>query len=144
MITIFGEVMEKIHSLTEKPGRLTIYDARQMLDALQYLAEFLYSKYEKFNEIETEAVQVFKSKWGFEEIDRAWAERDKVLAERDKAFKALERERKSRKETAYKMFLDGEDVAKIKKYADLPEKDLADVLRGLPEDIQSKYNLVNA
>ena len=38
------------------------------------------------------------------------------------------------------MFLDGENVEKIKKYSKLPDKDLIDVLRNLPQEIQTKYS----
>ena len=47
------------------------------------------------------------------------------------------------RETAQEMFADGESIVKIKRYSDLPDKDLADVLRGLPQEIQIKYNLAD-
>ena len=49
---------------------------------------------------------------------------------------------KQGKETAHKMFLDGENIIKIRRYSDLPDNDLADVLRDLPTDIQCKYDLL--
>ena len=45
------------------------------------------------------------------------------------------------KETAYDMFIDGENMAKIKKYSKLPDNELAEVLSGLPTEIQARYNL---
>ena len=136
MITVFKEVTDKIQDMTEKTGLLTKSDAWRMLESLQYLAEFLYAKYKTFAKIEEEAIDVFKSKWGFEEIDKALIE--------GQTKGRMEGKMESRKETAYKMFRNGEDVVKIREYAELPDEDLADVLRGLPKDVQSKYNLVGA
>ena len=53
----------------------------------------------------------------------------------------IEIEAKMKKETAHEMFLGGENIAKIKKYSKLPDKELAEVLFGLPKDIQTKYRL---
>ena len=47
-----------------------------------------------------------------------------------------------RKETAKEMFIDGEDIVKIRKYSKLPDVDLAEVLSSLPNDVQNKYNLL--
>ena len=44
------------------------------------------------------------------------------------------------KETAHEMFIDGESIVKIRKYSKLPDKDLAEVLHELPQEIQSKYD----
>ena len=52
-------------------------------------------------------------------------------------------ELKRGKETAQEMFLDGENIAKIKKYSKLPDGDLADILRELPKDIQTRYSFIN-
>jgi len=43
------------------------------------------------------------------------------------------------KETAHEMFIDGKNIMEIRKYSKLQDDDLADVLRGLPTDIQRKY-----
>ena len=156
LLVIFADVTEKIKTLTQQSDRLSEPDARRMMEALQYLAEFLYDKYEPFTKVKEDAAKMFKSMWGFEEIDKAREEaREKVREAREEAHKKAREAREARKEarnaevkrakeTAYEMFLDGVDVAMIKKYVELPEEDLADVLRGLPEDIQSKYNLVGA
>ena len=45
------------------------------------------------------------------------------------------------KETAYEMFIDGESMARIKKYSKLSDKELAEVLSGLPAEIQAKYSI---
>jgi len=52
-------------------------------------------------------------------------------------------ELKRGKETAQEMFLDGENITKIKKYSKLPDGDLADILRELPKDIQTRYSFIN-
>ena len=54
----------------------------------------------------------------------------------------LKGELKRGRETAHEMFVDGENIFKIRKYSKLPDEDLADVLRELPKEIQTKYNLI--
>jgi len=120
VIQIYTEVSEKIREWTDNDGRLTIFNAKQMLEALSHLAEYLYSNYKGYTEIESEAIQMIKSKWGFDEMIK-------------------EGELKRSKETAHDMFVDGENIVKIKKYSKLPDEDLADVLRSLPKDVQNKY-----
>jgi len=71
-----------------------------------------------------------ESKWIFSK----WLREGELIGE-------LKGELRNRKETAQEMFVDGENIFKIRKYSKLPDKDLADVLRGLPKDIQTKYNL---
>ena len=48
------------------------------------------------------------------------------------------------KETAHEMFIDGEQIEKIRKYSKLSDDDLAEVLFTLPQAVQSKYNLIEA
>ena len=48
----------------------------------------------------------------------------------------------SRKETAHEMFVDGENIMKIRKYSKLRDDNLADILRNLPKNIQCKYDLL--
>ena len=120
IINIYKEVTEKIRGWTENDGLLTAYHAEQMLMALQHLSEYLYSKYNGYSEIETEAIKMSESKW----IISKWLT-------------------KAKKETAQEMFMDGENIVKIRKYSKLPDNDLADVLRNLPKDIQNKYSLLN-
>ena len=97
-----------------------------MLEALQHLSEYLYSNYKGYTEIEREAIKVSESKWSFAKV------RNESRVEG--RFETL-------KETAHEMFLDGENIAKIKKYSKLPDKDLADVLHSLPKEIQTKYSV---
>jgi hypothetical protein len=132
MIKIYTEVTEKIRDLTEKEGRLTTYHAEQMLMALQHLSEYLYSRYKGYTEIEREAIQVSESVWSFDK----WRNEGEQMGLR-------KGELKGHKETAHEMFVDGENIVKIRKYSKLPDKDLAEVLRELPKEIQSKYNLMN-
>jgi predicted transposase YdaD len=77
---------------------------------------------------------VNKSKWGFDELIFEGEQRGEQRG-------VLRGEQKGHKETAYEMFMDGENILKIRKYSKLPDKDLADVLHGLPAEIQTKYNL---
>ncbi|MCL2814266.1 MAG: hypothetical protein FWD23_06675, partial [Oscillospiraceae bacterium] len=123
IITIYTEVTEKIRDLTENKEQLTAYHAEQMLMALQHLSEYLYSNYKSYRKIESEAIRVTESKWMISKVLR-------------------QGELKSRKETAYEMFLDGKNIIEIRKYSKLQDEDLADVLANLPEDIQSKYSLL--
>jgi len=51
-------------------------------------------------------------------------------------------EKKRSKETAFEMFGDGENIAKIKKYSKLNDAELAEVLREFPADIQNKYSFL--
>jgi len=37
------------------------------------------------------------------------------------------------------MFMDGESIAKIRKYSKLSDEDLADVLNALPKAVQAQY-----
>jgi protease II len=94
-----------------------------MLEALQHLSEHLYSKYKGYTKIEREAVQVSESKWNFGK----WL---------------TEGELKRSKETAHEMFLDIENIAKIRKYTKLPDEELAEVLRGLPGEVQNQYAML--
>lgn len=127
MIKIYTEVTEKIRGMIDIGGCLTAYNAKTMLEALQHLSEYLYSRYKGYTEIEKEAIQVSESKWSF----------DKWLREGEQIG-----ELKGHKETAHEMFIDGENITKIRKYSKLPDKDLADVLRELPKEIQTKYNMI--
>ena len=114
--------------MTENDGWLTVYHAEQMLLALQHLSEYLYSSYKGYREIEREAIKVNESKWLI----------SKVLREGEQIG-----ELKGKKEMAQEMFIDGENIIKIRKYSKLPDKDLADVLRELPKEIQTKYNAIS-
>jgi len=123
IISIYTEVTEKIRNWTENDEFLTEYHAEQMLLAVQHLSEYLYSGYKKYAEIESEAIKMTESKW----IVSKWLR---------------EGELNSRKETAHEMFVDGKNILEIKKYSKLQDDDLADILRGLPTDIQRKYDLL--
>jgi len=120
MIGIYTEITEKVRKITEGGKVLTIYHAKQMLEALQHLSEYLYSKYHAYKKVEKEAVTVSKSVWGFDEL----------LVE-------------GRKKTAHNMFLKKEKIKKIREYSELPDKDLASVLREMPSEIQAKYTMLN-
>jgi len=41
------------------------------------------------------------------------------------------------------MFINSEDIAKIRDYSELPDEDLADVLSGLPKEIQARYDMIH-
>ena len=130
IITIYAEVTEKIRGWTENEDLITSYHAEQMLMALQHLSEYLYSRYKGYTEIEMEAIGMSESKWMI----------SRVLREGEHIGE-LKGELKRSKKTAYDMFLDGENLTKIRRYSELPDKDLADVLSELPKEIQIKYNL---
>jgi len=120
MIGIYTEITDKIRKITEGGKVLTIYHAKQMLEALQHLSEYLYSKYHMYKKIEKEAITVSESIWSF----------DKWLVE-------------GKKETAHEMFLNKEKIKKIRAYSKLPDKDLASVLREMPIEIQANYKMLN-
>jgi hypothetical protein len=148
MIQIYTEVTEKIRDLTEKEGRLTVYNAKQMLEALQHLSEYLYSKYKGYTEIEREAIQVSKSAWGFDELitqgEQIGLQKGEQIGLQNGLQKGLQKgELKRSKETAHDMFIDGKSIMEIRKYSKLPDKDLAEVLRELPKEVQTKYNLID-
>jgi len=126
VIEIYKSITEKIRNLTDAKGQLTIYHAEQMLNAVQHLSAYLYDKYDKYNEIESEAIRMSKSAWGFDELRREGEHIGEL---------------KNRKATAHEMFIDGEQIEKIRKYSKLSDKDLVGVLVTLPQTIQSKYNL---
>ena len=69
-----------------------------------------------------------ESKWGFSK----WLKEGEQIGEL-----------KGHKETAQKMFIDGKDIIEIRRYSDLPDKDLAEVLVSLPQEIQNKYSFLN-
>jgi hypothetical protein len=125
VVGIYKEVAEKIRDLTNQNERLTLYHAKQMLEALNHFSAYLYYNYKGYNEIEQEAVNVTKDIFGF----------GKLLNEG---------EVKRAKETAYEMFKDGENIIKIKKYSKLSDDELAGVLITLPKSIQKSYNLALA
>ncbi|MCL2815259.1 MAG: hypothetical protein FWD23_11725 [Oscillospiraceae bacterium] len=140
IITIYTEVTEKIRDLTENKEQLTSYHAEQMLMALQHLSEYLYSNYKNYRKIESEAIHVTESKWMISKVLR---QGEQIGELRGELKGELRGELKSRKETAYEMFLDGKNIIEIRKYSKLQDEDLADVLANMPEDIQSKYSLLN-
>jgi len=125
VIEIYKTITEKIRDLTEEKGRLSMYHAEQMLNALQHLSAYLYDKYDKYIEIESEAIKMSKTAWGFDELRRE-----------GEHIGELKRSR----ETAHEMFIDGELIEKIRKYSKLSDKDLISVLVTLPQTIQNKYN----
>ena len=130
IVKIYTEVTEKIRDWTEKEEYLTAYHAEQMLEALQHLSEYLYSNYKGYTEIEREAIQVSESKWSFARVRNEGKTEGLQIGELKRS-----------KETAQEMFLDGENIMKIKKYSKLPDKDLTDVLLRLPKDVQIKYSI---
>jgi len=126
VVGIYKTITEKVCDLTETKGILTIYHAEQMLNALQHLSAYLYDGYNNYSEIESEAISVSKSAWGFDELRHEGR---------------IEGELKNRKETAHVMFIDGEKIEKIRKYSKLSDEDLAGVLMTLPKTVQNNYNL---
>jgi len=66
VIKIYKEVTEKIRNMVDNEGQLTTLNAEAILDALQHLTEYLYSKYESYTKIEKEAIQVAESVWSFD------------------------------------------------------------------------------
>ena len=48
-----------------------------------------------------------------------------------------------RKKTAHNMFLKKEKIRKIREYSELPDEDLASVLREMPIEIQANYKMPN-
>ena len=134
VIGIYKTITEKVRDLTDAKERLTIYHAEQMLNALQHLSAYLYSKYDKYIEIETEAISMSESVWSFDRWRNEGRNEGRVEGEHIG-------ELKTRKATAYDMFMDSENIAKIRKYSKLSDKDLISVLVTLPQTIQSKYNL---
>jgi len=136
VINIYAEVTDKIRDWTEKDERITVYHAEQMLMALNHLSEYLYKNYKNYTAIESEVLKMTESKW----IISKWLREGEQKGEQIGVKKGkLERS----KETAYDMFIDGENIMKIKKYSKLPDKDLADVLLSLPIEIQNKYASLN-
>ena len=127
VINIFVEVTEKIQSWTEKEERISVYHAEQMLMALQHLSEYLYSNYKIYTKIESEAIKMTESKWVLSKALRQGEQKGEL---------------KRSKETAYDMFLDGKNIIEIRKYSKLQDNDLADVLRNMPVDIQTKYDFL--
>ena len=126
LIVIYTEVTEKIRGWAENDKRLTPYNVEQMLMALQHLSEYLYSRYKGYAEIEKEAMKMTESKWMISKILREGEQRGKLTGH---------------KETAYEMFMDGKNIAEIRKYSKLQDEELAEVLADLPKDIQSQYSL---
>lgn len=122
VIEIYRTITEKVRDLTDTQERLTIFHAEKMLDALHHLTAYLYSRYDNYNEIETEAIEMTKSIWGLVDAHNKG-------------------ELQRGKDSAHDMFMDGEQIEKIRKYSKLSDKDLAGVLVTLPQTIQSKYNL---
>jgi len=124
MIDIYKTVSEKIRELVEEKGLLTIFNADEMLYAMQHLSSYLYSKCNVYEKIEKEAIKVQESMFSF--------------------TKMLNKARiEDRKETANRMFLNREKIKKIREYSKLPDEDLASVLRELPIEIQAKYTMLN-
>ena len=123
LIQIYEKLTDKIRGWTEQDGLLTAYQAEQMFLAVQHLSEYLYSSYKSYANIEREALKMSESRWAFSKWLR-------------------EGELNRGKETAHEMFVDGENIMKIRKYSKLRDDDLADILRNLPTDIQRKYDLL--
>ena len=121
IVTIYTEVSEKLREMVERGEHVTAHNAVQIMLALQNLSEYLYSKYKGYTEIEKEAIKMGESRWNLSKVLR-------------------EGEIKRSKETAHEMFIDGENIVKIRKYSKLPDKELAEVLHELPPEIQSKYD----
>jgi len=129
MIDIYKSVAEKIRDLTENKGRLTTYNAEQMLKSLQHFSAYLYHNYKGYIEIEKEAVQMSDAVWSFDK----WRNEGRV-----------EGRVEGKRETAYEMFMDGENISKIRKYSKLSDRELAEVFDTLPETVRNEYNLVMA
>ena len=66
VIKIYKEVTEKIRNMVDNEEQLTTFNAEGILDALQHLTEYLYSKYESYTKIEREAIKVAESVWSFD------------------------------------------------------------------------------
>jgi len=74
-----------------------------------------------------EALKMSESRWAFSK----WLRQGEQIGRDERG-----------KETAHEMFLECENIVKIRKYSKLQDDDLADILRGLPTDIQRKYDLL--
>jgi len=131
MVTVYTEITEKVRDLTEEKELFTLDNAEQMFKALHHLSAYLYSRYEGYNEIESEAINVSETLWSFEKrrIEGRIEGRQEGRIEGNKV-------------TAFEMFQDGENIEKIRKYSTLPDKILAEVLGTLPKKIQKNYNLM--
>ena len=127
LIQIYEKLTDKIREWTEQDGLLTAYQAEQMFLALQHLSEYLYNEYKGYTNIEREALKMSESRWAFSK----WLRQGEEIGVE-----------KQGRETAYEMFLDGENIIKIKKYSKLPDEKLAEVLADLPAEIQSKYSIL--
>ena len=80
-----------------------------------------HNKYKGYTEIEKEAIRMGESRWNLSKVLR-------------------EGEIKGKKETAKKMLLKNKPMDEIIEFTDLPDKELAEVLRELPPEIQVKYD----
>jgi len=76
---------------------------------------------------------------------KEWLKMTKVgrLFEEEKIEAIKEEKTKDRKKTAYKMFLNREKIKRIREYSELPDEDLASVLREMPSEIQARYTMLN-
>ena len=83
------------------------------------------------DEYQREAIKMTESKWIVSKWLREGEQKGEQIGELKRG-----------KETAHEMFISGEDIAFIRKYSKLQDNDLADVLRSLPKDIQTKYDLL--
>ena len=120
-MTIYTEVSEKVREMMERGDQMEPCQAEQMLLALQHLSEYLYGKYKGYTDIEKEAIKMGESRWSFSK----WRDEGRV---------------EGSKETAKKMLLKNKPMDEIIEFTDLADKDLAEVLHELPQEIQSKYD----
>jgi hypothetical protein len=93
VVGIYKSVAGKIKSMTEEEGKLTLSNAKQMLEALYYLSSYLYDRYGGYQKVEKEAKEMAESIFVFDQ----WIK---------------EGVQKGRMETAHDMFMDGENIAK--------------------------------
>ena len=135
VITIYTDITERVRDLTENKELLTLDNAEQMLRALHHLSAYLYNRYEGYNKIEREAIEMSETLWSFEKRRIEGRQEGRVEGK-------VEGRVELGKETAYAMFQDGEKIEKIRKYSKLPDMDLIELLRTLPQAIQQNYNLM--
>jgi len=126
VIEIYKTITEKLRDIMDVQEQFTTYHTEQMLKALYHLTAYLYNRYDKYTDIETEAIRVSESVWSFDRWRNEGRDEGRI---------------ETLKSTAQEMFVDGEQLEKIRKYSKLSDQDLAGVLITLPQTIQSKYNL---
>jgi len=91
VIKIYKEVTEKIRNMVENEGQLTTLNAEAILDALQHLTEYLYSKYESYTKIEKEAIEVAESAWSFDKWRKEGRKEGKIEGRKESQTKIAQK-----------------------------------------------------